>query len=117
MPLRLIYDPIRGMPIRDGDVDQYVETIIRTHAESVLEFDVASELLITAIRAAVHAGRIVPTHIQLLFRPHTQDDMGVMREQPLQELRIDDDGRIDHWPIGFCDNIDKYLMELIDWDR
>jgi len=116
MPLQLIYDAVNGLPIRDGEVDLYVDTIIRTHADSVITLDIASELLVTAIRVAIREGRLAPDHLQMLYRAYRADAGGLLREQPLQEIHFDRHGRSGFWPAGFCDHSENYLMRLLDWD-
>jgi predicted ATPase len=78
-----------------------VQILLETHSDHILN----------GIRLAVHSGEIAPDKVMLHYFKRMERD-----EQSCFEVvspRIDQDGRIDHWPEGFFDEWDKSLESLL----
>lgn len=95
-----------GICVPDAKIDELVTNLI-----SIVDFknnlddkeyhiQVASELIITALRVKVLAGEIPYTQIEFKF----EDKI----------IKINKDGRLDWWPKGFCDYNDHYLDQLLN---
>ena len=101
----IIYDPIFGYSCPDGLIARYVDNLAENFEAYVKEkapIFIGSELLITGIRVAVFEGRIPFDQVAFFYDRFA--------------MYIDKDGRIDHWPRGFCDHNDKFLAILLDWN-
>lgn len=94
--------------VPDSEIESWVKESIKqyqewdkypTNSEFVLR--IAQEMLITMFRVAVKEGMISSDKIELRFNGQT--------------LRIDQFGRIEDWPKGFCDYNDDFLNRLLGW--
>jgi hypothetical protein len=83
--------------IRDADAERPALEFLQLEGQQ--HICVSTDNFINAAR--VHICRGVIPHDQVVF---LFDGM---------ELRPDSDGRLDHWPRGFCDFTDRWLMELL----
>lgn len=88
----VIYDPEHGDIVPDAKLEQY--WLNNIHRSTIT---VGSELLILAGRALHKQGKISIQHI-------TYND---------EFISISPNGRLNPWPAGFCDSVDKYLSELL----
>jgi predicted ATPase len=78
-----------------------VQVIVETHSDHILN----------GVRVAVKQGLINPEHTKLLFF-----DGKVIDDQFKHFIinpKIDQDGRIDHWPDGFFDEWERQLNQLL----
>ncbi len=76
-----------------------VQVIIETHSDHILN----------GIRLSVRRAELSAENVCIQFFKHSNETNNYEVFRP----RIDDDGRIDSWPEGFFDQIEKDLMELI----
>jgi predicted ATPase len=78
-----------------------VQVVIETHSDHVLN----------GIRRVVHAGKLDHQDVQLhYFQRHEKEGQAFTE---IVSPRIKRSGRIDKWPDGFFDQMEKDLMELI----
>jgi hypothetical protein len=72
------YDAKYGMPVRDGDAEQYAFELVRRaneNPEEITTLEVATENIINALRVAVKRTYIAPERIQVQFVTHpTRND-------------------------------------------
>lgn len=82
--------------------DNGVQVLIETHSDHFLN----------GVRTSVKKGVISSDNISLYYlsRDINASEHSVQVEQP----RIDQSGKIDHWPAGFFDEWDNSLDELLD---
>jgi len=78
-----------------------VQVVIETHSDHVLN----------GIRRVVHAGKLDHQDVQLHYFQHQEKEGQAFTE--VVSPRIKRSGRIDKWPDGFFDQMEKDLMELI----
>jgi hypothetical protein len=96
--IRIRYDALDGVAVRDGDVNQFVDDI-NWGLEQNIEISVSTENVINEVRARIKEGMIPYINVVFLF------------DQKI--LLVDKNGRLDWWPNGFCDTIEKQLMRLL----
>lgn len=102
--IEITYDPKLGKSVPDGKVQSWVETFISdalTH--NVKACKVGSELMIHAIRLAIKQGKLDHNDVVFVFEG--------------EEIKSDKDGRMFHWPLGFCDHYESFLSKLLEWDK
>ena len=78
-----------------------VQVVIETHSDHVLN----------GIRRVVHAGKLDHQDVQLHYFQRQEKEGQAFTE--IVSPRIKRSGRIDKWPDGFFDQMEKDLMELI----
>jgi predicted ATPase len=78
-----------------------VQVIVETHCDHVFN----------GLRIGVRAGIVKPE--SLIFHHLTRDEEG-SGTSSIQSLRLDRDGRFDHWPTGFFDEFDKFLDQMLE---
>jgi predicted ATPase len=78
-----------------------VQVVIETHSDHVLN----------GIRRVVHAGKLDHKDVQLHYFQRQEKEGQAFTE--VVSPRIKRSGRIDKWPDGFFDQMEKDLMELI----
>lgn len=76
-----------------------IQVIAETHSDHVLD----------GVRVAIHDGQLLPEDAQVHF--FAREENGVVR---VVSPKIDRDGRIDRWPQGFFDEMDKSLEALLE---
>ncbi len=77
------------------------QVLVETHSDHVLN----------GIRRAVRDGLLPPDQLAIHFLSRTEGQSAPALLTP----RIDRRGRIEQWPDGFFDQLDRDLMELADW--
>lgn len=95
--IRVEYDAYNGTAYRDGEVDTLIEDI--KSAKTDQHIIVASEIVITGIRAAIAKKVLESSSIIFVYKG--------------QEIIPNDDGRLPVWPYGFCNRFGDYLAEII----
>jgi predicted ATPase len=78
-----------------------IQILVETHSDHVLN----------GIRLAVHGGKTNPEDVRLYYFGR-QDGQGAVSND-ITETRIDKNGRIEHWPDGFFDEMDHSLATLL----
>jgi predicted ATPase len=78
-----------------------VQVVIETHSDHVLN----------GIRRVVHAGKLDHNDVQLHYFQRQEKEGQAFTE--VVSPHIKRSGRIDKWPDGFFDQMEKDLMELI----
>ncbi len=78
-----------------------VQIVLETHSDHVLN----------GIRLAVHSGKIEPNNVNLHYFRRGEIDGQACCE--VMSPKIDHNGRIDKWPEGFFDELDKSLEALL----
>lgn len=86
---------------------KYGRAISDHNAESFLTCMIECDLKIST-ENVIHAART-------LYREGVIKDLEIYFEADdgLIKLNVDKDGRIDQWPKGFCDTMDKFLERLL----
>lgn len=92
---KITYDAVNGTPVADGKAEKFALEL----AQNETDFVVATDNLITATRALIYEGSISHESVCFVF----QDRI----------IPTDKNGRISHWPNGFCDYLDNWLMRLL----
>lgn len=106
--LTLVYDAIDGQAFPDGQVDTYVEAIVKEIGIGVeVPITFSTDNILNGIRVAIKQGRIPLDQVRLVcYRV-------ISGEIVDRELRIYESGGITPWPDGFCDTNYTYLMKLL----
>ena len=101
--IKVIYDPYLGLTLPDGQIKHFVESFEEDEDHTIC---VGSETLLTEMRAQHMEKKLKIT--SLVYR-------GVSDEFGPDDvvLEIDEDGRIDNWPKGFCGYADDALERLL----
>jgi len=102
--ITLIYDPVNGVALRDGELDLVASKLVETGGEFIF----ANEVFLDSIRVLVKRGIIKPKNIEVRWT----NPKGV-----LIGFNFNKFGILDYWPKGFCDKRDGYLNELINWGK
>ena len=88
----------------DSHVNNFVKNWITYYKNVIpnedITVDVGQQTIITEFRIAVKQNLIDANHIKFKFED--------------QLITIHDNGRLEDWPIGFCDILDKQLDILLD---
>jgi hypothetical protein len=96
--ITIVYD-INSNPTPDSQADQFVEEVIEAIRQGGDHlFARSNELLFLAIRAAINQERISCDKVQFKYGGFIYP--------------VDKNGRMEFWPEGFCDHMDKYLDQL-----
>lgn len=95
--INVTYQKLGGITCADGEVEGVAAAIIATGRDVT----VSSFLLINQIRILVKRGKWNCDNIIFLYENY--------------KIRINEDGRLSHWPEGFCDIYDHILNELVDY--
>jgi hypothetical protein len=105
--MKLIIDYNKeGVCLPDEIIESFIEEFLYDEnfkedtSDTECHLLVANELIITAFRVKVLSGEI----------PHTQ----IVFKFEDQIIKINKDGRLAHWPKGFCDHNDNYLDQLLN---
>lgn len=83
----------------DANIDKFLESL--QEGDNYLK--ISNELVILALRAKIHQGKI--NHEDIVFRYKNY------------EIYSDKYGGLDHYPQGFCAYFDIYLAILLGWDN
>ena len=94
MHIRLTFDPLNGVPIRDGDSDTLVQSLIDS-TDDVVHFTTGTSNVIDSMRLAMAENRINSVQVTFIFN-------GI-------ELINHGKTGIQYWPEGFCDHHRKRL--------
>jgi predicted ATPase len=87
------------------------EVLLREHHKAEADtkdvlLATSTENMILAARALRGEGKLPNLRLMFVY--------GDIDEGEVEELKVDDDGRLLHWPKGFCDYADGWLHRLID---
>lgn len=118
MTLKLIYDATVGYAHRDGEAENVVKEAIELHGRgvpTVHELITGTDNVLNQLRVAVFKRQIAASDVEIVFRKRTQDKF--VEHVQDTALRIDRDGRIEHWPEGFADYTDKLHEILLGWNN
>lgn len=95
--------------LRDTEVEPYVISTIakytkwnESHPDQPFYVIVANEPIVQMFRVAVKEKMISSSQIEIRFNG--------------QPLIIDEFGRLDPWPTGFCDLSENLCIRLLGWD-
>ncbi|MBF0183353.1 MAG: DUF3696 domain-containing protein [Magnetococcales bacterium] len=77
-----------------------VQVIVETHSDHILN----------GIRVAVRQGQCAPEQVAIHYFARREEDGRA--QSFLESPKIDQNGRIDHWPPGFCDEWECSLEKL-----
>jgi len=102
-----------GRAVSDFELDQFashIEDIAYGHKlfrqqhkrdiGEAVTFSVSTSLAIHVIRASICEGKIEPEDVAFRFEG--------------KDLHVDENGRMDTWPFGFCDAFDIVLEKLLE---
>lgn len=92
----ITYSSTNGTMYPDAHVELYARRFL-TSGDAYVH--VANESFITAVRVLIHEGVIAHTEVEFLFEG--------------QKIRPDANGRIAHWPLGFCHVVEGFLIRLL----
>ena len=78
-----------------------VQIVVESHSDHIMN----------GIRVAVHQNTLKPDAVSFLyFRWNPEDQTGATE---VRRIQVDPDGRIDAWPEGFFDELDRSLDVLL----
>ena len=100
--LVIYYDPMDWTTaLPDGKCKEYANQLVSAAsiAEEPIDVVISNHLVFNEIRIAVKKGLILPEDVEIRFNNEL--------------IRIYPSGGVSPWPDGFCDHIDKQLLELI----
>lgn len=108
--IRLVYDPLKGECMPDGECVTRALLLIANHKDHndshvkagkpfCVTQTFANELFFTAFRVQVKRGLIPCEQVEVVFGDH-------------KHIAIDKDGRCRNWPTGFCDHMEVLLEAL-----
>ena len=103
----IVYDAFNGIPIRDGEVENYIEAIISANSTddgATLQLTFATENIILGLRVAIKEQRIPYQALDFRFQ---QDGI----DTP-QFVIVNVAGEA-YAPAGFCDTSERYLIRLL----
>ena len=78
-----------------------VQILVETH----------SDHLLNGIRLAVHEGKLNHEDVGIFFFDRQEEEGSISAK--ILEPKINENGRIDHWPDGFFDESEKILQKLL----
>jgi predicted ATPase len=112
--IELTYDAMAGWAHRDGLVENTVDAWIALHHDTreTVQQTTSTENALNALRVAVKKGKIAHTDVVIFYNRYN----GSTEPVETWQLRVDCNGRLDHWPPGFADLTDRLLEKLIDWN-
>jgi len=102
--LTVEYDSMNGIVCSDGMVEHQTNAELQIFRSWKKDREIMTTnfLMVTYLRVLVSRGDIKPDEIRFKFG----DDI----------ITCDKNGRLSHWPKGFCDMWDNYLDELLQWN-
>jgi hypothetical protein len=87
-----------GIAMADQDCEESArDFLLRSNGDDRIA--ISNSIFITAVRALICEGHIPHTEVQFIFDGQT--------------LLPNKDGRMAHWPRGFCDYTDDLLMRIL----
>lgn len=96
MKIRITFDALQGVPVRDGDSDALVNAWIEAGKD--VEFITGTANVIDSIRLALAKDKLTQDQVVYVFE-------GV-------ELANNGKSGIKYWPKGFCDHSSKRLRGI-----
>jgi predicted ATPase len=109
--LTLIENPEAHLHPRGiSKLGELLALVARAGSQFVVESH--SDHLLNGIRVAVKQGKVAPEQVGLaFFEPSPNFDTEGLRA--VRNIKVRQDGRLDHWPDGFFDEWDRNLDELL----
>lgn len=96
MKIRITFDALQGVPVRDGDSDALVNAWIEAGKD--VEFITGTANVIDSVRLALAKDKLTQDQVVYIFE-------GV-------ELANNGKSGIKYWPKGFCDHASKRLRGI-----
>lgn len=96
MKIRITFDALQGVPVRDGDSDNLVQSWIDAGMD--VEFVTGTANIIDSVRLALAKDKLTQDQVVYIFE-------GV-------ELANNGKSGIKYWPKGFCDHASKRLRGI-----
>ena len=96
MKIRITFDALQGVPVRDGDSDNLVQSWIDAGVD--VEFVTGTANIIDSVRLALAKDKLTQDQVVYVFE-------GV-------ELANNGKSGIKYWPKGFCDHASKRLRGI-----
>lgn len=101
--LIITYDPIDGEVVSDGLIKNWADKIVEDYKEVInMSITVGSGVMIDATRVLIMKKKLNYKEVNYRFK-------GL-------NLKVDKNGRLPVWPVGFCDVYDNILEELLEID-
>lgn len=95
--LTVVYDPINGTAVTDGNAEAFAANVLKAGLEQVT---VGNAIMIDMFRVLVVRGAIKHTDLKFKYGDVVLD--------------VQENGRLNVWPQGFCDTPEDLLLELLD---
>ncbi|AND75076.1 hypothetical protein pf16_153 [Pseudomonas phage pf16] len=95
--LTVVYDPINGTAVTDGNAEAFAANVLKSGLEQVT---VGNTIMIDMFRVLVVRGTIKHTDLKFKYGDVV--------------LSVHENGRLPVWPQGFCDTPEGLLLELLD---
>lgn len=96
MKIRITFDALQGVPVRDGDSDALVNAWIEAGKD--VEFITGTANVIDSVRLALAKDKLTQDQVVYIFE-------GI-------ELANNGKSGIKYWPKGFCDHASKRLRGI-----
>lgn len=96
MKIRITFDATQGVPVRDGDSDNLVQSWIDAGVD--VEFVAGTANVIDSVRLAIAKDKLTQSQVVYVFE-------GI-------ELVNNGKAGIKYWPKGFCDHASKRLRGI-----
>lgn len=99
-PLRLVWDPLEGVAFPEGRVVEEAARFLDEWREGKrTELVFGQDQVLNEFRIRVSKKMLEPSDLEIVVNGEV--------------IEINDKGRLNHWPQGFCDLIERQLSRLI----
>jgi hypothetical protein len=106
--ITLIFDGTNGPGFRDNACFPALSSVVGMYdAGTELTLFTGSSNMVTALQVLVKRGVFSHENVRFVYRTPAARDIAI---------RVDRTGRLEYWPEGFGDFMEKCLEELLDWN-
>ena len=98
-------------PFCQNEMAQFLAKVAATGVQVIVETH--NDHFINGARQAVKSEAIPPESVILHYFGDTETEDGVHKHSTIS---INAKGTLDHWPKGFCDQYERDLARLTDWE-
>lgn len=106
MIINLTYDPINGDVVPDGRIDEWIDNLCSNNSQKdSVDVCIGSETILVELRAR-HSEKRLNLGSSLVYIDNNNNYDFVL-------IGIDKEGKLDYFPRGFCDYVDKALERLL----
>jgi predicted ATPase len=104
--LTIQYDPVWGSTFPDSRLESIVSGWIKSSKIADLYIPVGSDSLVQTVRLMIYRGVISHEEVVFKFVDENGNSFAMYSNK---------EGLLDHWPVGFCDQNENQLLEMMGW--